>query len=179
MKKLIATLAISLAFAVSANESNNLKYGKWITSTGKADPFDPRKWALAYNMAKENEDIHGGFAIRVECYSEDPDFLDGPSFFATYTNFMDTTYTDPYTYAFIHALFEGGKPRVMEIWHRPGADIWHIGEKDEKWLLKGLLENDRLYVRWIEYGANVVTAEFDLDGAKEAFYDAKRRCADD
>ena len=178
MKKLIATLAICLAIAVSAND--NKEYGNWIAITGKSDPFHPGKTALAFNKANENMDIRGIFGIFAGCKSDKPDFIGGPFFSAEYTNFMDTEYSNQYIHAHIAALFDGGKPREIKTWHRPGGDVWYIArDEDQKWLLKGLLENNRLYVRWVEYGAKTVTAEFDLAGATEAFDEAKRRCVDD
>ena len=175
-------LTLPLAYAETEHDYEERQYGNWTAITGKPDPFYPYRWAKAYNMAKANSDIPVGFTISVECrfykYAAPTDALvSGPVFRAAYTNFQDTELGDGVIYAQIAALFDGGKPRRIKVWHKPGGNSWFIDNPtDSSWMRNSLLEKDRLYVRWDEYRTGRVTAEFDLTGATDAFTDIEGRC---
>lgn len=186
MKKAIAILALglplALAYAETEHDFEERQYGNWTAITGEPDPFNPYRWAKAYNAAKANSEINGLFLISVQCrfykYAAPTDELvSGPFFQAAYTNFQDTERGHAVIYAHIAALFDGGKPRRIKVLHKPGRNNWHIDNStDITWLRNSLLENDRLYVRWDEFRTGQVTAEFDLTGATDAFTDIKGRC---
>ena len=186
MKKAIAILALGLTLALAHAETEHdyeeRQYGNWTAFTGKPDPFNPNRAAKAYNVAKANSDITDFFTISVECRfykyaAPTDDLLSGPYFLAAYTNFQDTELGDRVIYAQIAALFDGGKPRRIKVWHKPGGNSWFIDNpNDSSWMRNSLLEKDRLYVRWDEYRTGLVTAEFDLTGATDAFTDIEGRC---
>ena len=186
MKKAIAILALglplALAYAETEHDFEERQYGNWTAITGEPDPFNPYRWAKAYNAAKANSEITGLFLISVQCrfykYAAPTDELvSGPFFQAAYTNFQDTERGHAVIYAHIAALFDGGKPRRIKVLHKPGRNNWHIDNStDITWLRNSLLEKDRLYVRWDEFRTGQVTAEFDLTGATDAFTDIKGRC---
>ena len=183
MKKAIAILALglplALAYAETEHDFEERQYGNWTAITGEPDPFNPNRWAKAYNVAKANSKITGDFFLSVECNSDKPGTpqVAGPFFYAAYTNFQHTEYGDAVLYAHIAALFDGGKPRRIKVWHEPGGNNWFIDNStDTTWLRNSLLEKDRLYVRWDEFRTGQVTAEFDLTGTTDAFTDIKGRC---
>ena len=191
MKKAIAILALglplALAHAETEHDNEERQYGNWTAITGEPDPFNPSRWATAYNAAKANSNITGIFALSVECDSDkrlmpsgvgpSHHLVAGPYFQAAYTNFQDTDFGDGVIYAQIAALFDGGKPRRIKVWHKPGGNSWFIDNpNDSSWMRNSLLEKDRLYVRWDEYRTGLVTAEFDLTGATDAFTDIEGRC---
>lgn len=117
MKKAIAILALGLplplAYAETEHDFEERQYGNWTAFTGTPDPFNPHRWAKAYNEAKANSKITGYFSLSVECNSDKPGTpqVSGPFFYAAYTNFQHTEYGDAVLYAHIAALFDGGKPR--------------------------------------------------------------------
>lgn len=183
MKKAIAILALGLPLAMAETEHDfdRRHYGNWTAITGKPDPFDPAPWAKAYNAAKANSN-NTDLVISVECrfykYAAPTDALvSGPHFRAAYTNFQDTELGNGIIYAQIAVLFDGGKPRRIKVFHNPGGNSWNIDNStDITWMRNSLLEKDRLYVRWDEFGTGQVTAEFDLTGATDAFTDIEGRC---
>lgn len=164
---IIILLAISVG-SVSANTQGYVGFGNWKVLDTKPDPFDPEKhYEVAFLAAMSNSNF--GLVVYCSRNAVIPDEL--------HIMFSpEHTTTDSYV-GFVDVVFEKGKPRTLKVWIERGSKSWHPSSKDQPWLKSGLQSSDRMYARWEQQGGRQVTAEFDLNGGKEAIAEIKRRCA--
>ena len=173
---IIILLAMS-AGSVSADTQGYVEFGNWKVLDSEPDPFDPGNYfATAFVDAMSNSEIHGYFLLKSQCSQDNADEL-YTVFGAGYTNFTNDWYLGEQNKALVQVVFEKGKPRTLSVWVPRGGNSWHPSSEDQRWLESGMQSSDRMYVRWDQYGDGYVTAEFDLDGGKEAIAEIKRRCA--
>lgn len=180
------------AFPYVKKDIKRIPFGKWNVwsiddEDFEIDPLFPDSFsATAFVPAKifRSKNYQGYFRLTAHCYSEVPSKL---QFVLTTQGPVKIVRRDP-----------NGNPSVLikigEEDTRPfevnvssiNPRFWYLNEFDNKLLESSLLKlsklkSPRMFVRWAYHSGSdidVVTAEFDLTGAKEALAEIKKMCKD-
>lgn len=98
-------------------------------------------------------------------------------FYAEFTNLTDENLGEfPLDVAFGGPEHEGDV-RTLQAINLPGDKYWHIEGHDQKWLTFRINSSDKMFIRWNQYRAGILIAEFDLNDGRAALAEIRRRCA--